>query len=72
MSKAGDWLNELIKAYISSKRLEEFFFMDEIDPPTVVQDKENAIKIKGSFTWDKDLPKPTLPGSLILCLGLIH
>jgi hypothetical protein len=66
-------MNEMLKSWISTKRVGEFLTLEELDEPSQVEDKEYAIQINGDFTWDREIPTPTMEGSIknFFCLVFI-
>lgn len=47
-------MNDMLKAWISVKRIGEFLSLEELDEPLHIQDSEYAVQINGDFTWDNE------------------
>lgn len=45
--------NDLMKAFISTRRIDEFLSLDEVESPAKIEDSVNAVTIDGNFSWER-------------------
>eukprot|EP01114_Cavostelium_apophysatum_P017935 TRINITY_DN5431_c0_g1_i3.p1 TRINITY_DN5431_c0_g1~~TRINITY_DN5431_c0_g1_i3.p1 ORF type:complete len:1082 (+),score=283.02 TRINITY_DN5431_c0_g1_i3:209-3454(+) len=81
IGRGVEGLHTIMQAWISTKRIDNFFGLEEVEIPNEKEDKEYALSVNGDFAWERseEGSRPTLEGlnfrvphgQLVLVVGAV-